>query len=379
MQCGLPIVESLRKRGFHVTGGSYKRINMGFLSKYLNHRVIYPPPESSPKEFLERMLALSKAHRYDFILPIDDISCQILTAHKDTFAPYTCIPIVGFKTFMKARDKSQTLKIAIQNRIPCPQTFFPDEEEIEDIATRAPYPVLVKPNLSSGARGISLVNRAEDLESTYRHVQAEHGECHIQEYIPQGGLQYKADLFLDTTHKLKAAIVYSKLRYFPINGGSSLINRTVRHPQIIENAYALLAAMNWYGFADFDFITDPRDGTPKLMEINPRIPASFRITLVAGIDFPYMIAKLALGEEIPMVDDYQLDVYLRYFPLDILWFIQSPDRFTAEPSFFKFFGKNLHDQIISLRDPGPILGFCLENFIALFDWKARKTRYSRGW
>jgi predicted ATP-grasp superfamily ATP-dependent carboligase len=137
--------------------------------------------------------------------------------------------------------------------------------------------------------------------------------------------------------------------------------------------------MGWRGFADFDFITDPRDGTPKLMEINPRVPACFRITLAAGIDFPYMIAKLAMGEEIPRVDGYKLDVYLRYFPLDVLWFIKSPERFRAEPSFFKFFGRNLSDQIISLRDPGPMLGFCLENFISLFDWEARKTRYSRGW
>jgi len=178
---------------------------------------------------------------------------------------------------------------------------------------------------------------------------------------------------------LKAGIVYSKLRYFPIHGGSSIINRTVLRPEIIENAHKLLKAMKWRGFADFDFITDPRDGMAKLMEINPRIPACFRITVAAGIDFPYMIAKLALGEDIPKVDGYQTDVYLRYFPLDVLWFLKSPERFRAKPSFFRFFGKNLHDQIISLRDPGPILGFCLENLISLFDRNDRKVRYSRGW
>jgi hypothetical protein len=86
-----------------------------------------------------------------------------------------------------------------------------------------------------------------------------------------------------------------------------------------------------------------------------------------------------MGEEISPVNDYRLDVYLRYLPLDCLWFIKSPDRFRTKPSFFKFFGSNLKDQIISLRDPGPLLGFCLENFISLFDFEARKTRYSRGW
>jgi hypothetical protein len=65
--------------------------------------------------------------------------------------------------------------------------------------------------------------------------------------------------------------------------------------------------------------------------------------------------------------------------LDVLWFLQSPQRFRAKPSFFRFFGRNLHDQIISLRDPGPLLGFCLNNVIALFERKARAARYSRGW
>lgn len=379
MQCSLPVIESLRKRGFHVTAGSHKRVNMGFFSRYPNARTIYPSPLKSPAAFLERIFELVKERRYDFILPTDDVSGEILTAHKDRLETYTRLPMVSHEIFMRARDKSQTLKLAIQNKVPCPKTFFPDEQEIEDISENILYPVLVKPNISSGSRGISLVTCKADLMKTYREVKASFGECHIQEYIPKGGLQYKADLFLDNDQNLKAAIVYSKLRYFPVSGGSSVVNRTVQYPQILENAYRILKAMGWYGFADFDFVTDPRDEIPKIVEINPRVPACLRITLAAGVDFPYLIAKLAMSEPIPLIDSYKLDVYLRYLPLDILWFLKSPERFSAEPNFFKFFGRDLYDQIISLRDPGPIFGFCLENLLALFNWEARKTRYSRGW
>jgi len=379
MQCSLPVIESLRKQGFRVTVGSHKRINMGFFSKYPNERVIYPAPKTSPLAFFDRILDLAKEHRYDFILPTDDISSEILLARKELLESHTRLPLVPYDIFIKARDKSKTLKIAIQNNVPCPTTFFPDEQELDDIAKHAQYPVLVKANISSGARGISFVTKREDLKDAYHEVKATFGECHIQEYIPKGGEQHKADLFLDRVQELKAGIVYSKLRYFPVNGGSSIVNRTIHHPLIIQNAHRLLKAMGWYGFADFDFITDPRDGIPKIMEINPRFPACFRITLAAGVDFPNLLAKLAMGEDIPRVDGYKLDVFLRYLPLDVLWFIQSPERFRATPSFFRFFGSELYDQIISLRDPGPILGFGLENLFALFDWESRKTRYSRGW
>lgn len=379
MQCALPVLEALRRGGYQVTAASYKRVNMGFFSRYPNRRVLYPAPKEFPEAFVERIAQLARDNRYDFVLPTDDISSELLAAQRDRIEKHARLPIPPYEIFMRARDKSKTLKIAIDQGLPCPRTFFPDEESINEIANRATFPVLVKANVSSGARGIAAVHRSEDLARTYESIKAEYGECHIQEFIPKGGLQYKADLFLDQDQELKAAIVYSKLRYFPVNGGSSVVNRTVRHPQIIDNAYRLLKAMGWRGFADFDFITDPRDGIPKIMEINPRVPACFRITLAAGIDFSAMIAKLAMGEKIPKVDDYAVDVYLRYFPLDVLWFLKSPDRFRAEPSFFKFFGRDLSDQIISLRDPGPFFGFCLENFISLFNWEARKTRYSRGW
>jgi predicted ATP-grasp superfamily ATP-dependent carboligase len=379
MQCALPVIEALRRRGFHVTAASHKRVNMGFFSRYPNRRALYPAPKNFRRAFVERIIELAREHRYDFILPTDDISSEILTEERERVEKHACLPIPTYETFMKARDKSKTIKIALENRLPCPQTFFPADENIEEIAHKVSYPALVKANVSSGARGILVVHKRGELKKTYEEVKAAYGECHVQEFIPKGGLQYKADLFIDDRQELKGGMVYSKLRYFPVNGGSSVVNRTVHYPQLIDIAYQLLKAMNWRGFADFDFITDPRDGIPKIMEINPRIPACFRITLAAGIDFASMIARLAMGQTIPKVEGYKRDVYLRYFPLDVLWFIKSPDRFRAEPSFFKFFGRNLSDQIISLRDPGPIVGFCLENFISLFDWEARKIRYSRGW
>jgi predicted ATP-grasp superfamily ATP-dependent carboligase len=378
-QSSLPVIESLRNQGFVVTAGSYKPINMGFFSRYPSKRVLYPSPKTSPEAFLDRLLELVRQRRYEFVFPIDDHSSELLSAHKESFTPFTRLPVVDFDIFMKGRDKSLTLKCAREHGVPHPDTRYPGEESIAEIARAAAYPVLVKPNISNGARGISLVSKADELEPTYRRIQSEYGECHIQEYIPKGGLQYKADLFLGDDQQLRAGIVYSKLRYYPVNGGSSVINRTVIRPDILGYAATLLRAMKWRGFADFDFITDPRDGIPKLMEINPRIPNCFRITQAAGIDFAAMIARHAMGEDCPTVEGYETDVYLRYLPLDVLWFLQSPERFRATPSFFKFFGKNLHDQILSFRDPGPLLGFCLDNLLALFQREARATRYSRGW
>ena len=378
-QSSLTVIESLAKHGYSVTAGSYKPVNMGFFSRYPSKRVLYPSAKDAPEAFVQRLLALVRERSYDFIFPIDDYSSELVSAYKTSFALFTRVPVVDFAIFMKGRDKSLTLRCARDHGVPHPQTRYPDEEDIAQIARAVAYPVLIKPNISNGARGIALISRAEDLDPAYRKIKAQYGECHVQEYVPKGGLQYKADLFLGSDQQLKAGIVYSKLRYYPVNGGSSVVNRTVLQPEILAHATTMLRAMHWRGFADFDFITDPRDGIPKLMEINPRIPNCFRITQAAGIDFAAMIAQHAMGETPAVIDGYQTGVYLRHLPLDVLWFLQSPERFLAQPSFFRFFGKNLHDQILSLRDPGPLLGFCLDNVMALFERKKRAARYARGW
>ncbi len=378
-QSSLPVLESLARQGFAITAGSYKPINTGFFSRYPSKRVLYPSPKDSPEAFVQRLLALVRERRYDFVFPLDDHSSELLSAYKTSFSLFTRVPLADFSTFIRGRDKSLTLRCARDHGIPHLRTRYPDEEDIAQIARTAAYPLLVKPNISHGGRGMALVGRSRELEPAYRKIKAQYGECHIQEYIPTGGLQYKADLFVGADGETKAGVVYSKLRYYPLYGGSSVAHRTVVQPEILANAAALLRAMNWRGFADVDFITDPRDGVPKLVEITPRIPKCFRITQAAGIDFAGMIARHAIGETPAAVTGYRSGVCVRDLPLDVLWFLQSPERFRARPSFFRFFGKDLHDQILSLRDPGPLLGFCLDNVRALFEGRPRPARDSRGW
>ena len=82
------------------------------------------------------------------------------------------------------------------------------------------------------------------------------------------------------------------------------------------------------------------------MEINPRITASVKICFDAGVDFARQIIEFATGKEVTEYMDYKADVRLRYMHTDILWLLQSPNRFNIKPSWFDF--KNTSDQICLL-------------------------------
>ena len=76
--------------------------------------------------------------------------------------------------------------------------------------------------------------------------------------------------------------------------------------------------------------------------------------------------------------EYRVGITMRYLPLDILWFLYSPDRFRARPSWFRFFGRDLCYQVLSLRDPGPFLAIGLSGLRRLLSPRVRAEKLGRG-
>jgi predicted ATP-grasp superfamily ATP-dependent carboligase len=317
-----------------------------------------------------------RREKFDATLVTGDRTTDLLVKNKALFAEHTALPLVDFDRYLNCRDKTRTMKIAQNAGVPTPRTYYPEDEPIDALAKRMSYPVVLKPNTSDGARGISYPRNRDELVQIYRSTIATYGPCHIQEYIPQTGMQYKAELLLDRSGEVRAWCVYNKLRYYPPSGGSSTLNSTVDRRDILESAAKILKALDWYGIGDCDFIEDPRDGIPKLMEINPRFTRSIKICVLAGVDFPYLLYSMAVGKPLPPVLDYKVGVYLRYLPADVMWFIRSKNRFKTQPNFFWFFGKNLSDEIFSVKDPGPGLAYFFSKVASRFD--QNQQRYHLG-
>jgi predicted ATP-grasp superfamily ATP-dependent carboligase len=363
----LPIVESLYRKGLEVHVASHKRICVGFFSRFVHERFLYPSPYTNEQAFVECLSDHVRKQRFDVTFVTGDRATDLLASHRSLFTEHTSLPLVDLDRYVNCRDKTKTMKLAQRIGVPTPQTYYPENESLLELASKLAYPVVLKPNSSDGARGISYPQTAQELVCSYHKTVANYGPCHIQEYIPQTGMQYKAELLLDENSNVKAWCVYNKLRYYPPSGGSSTLNSTVERKDILQSAANILKALRWYGMGDCDFIEDPRDGTAKLMEINPRFTRSIKICVLAGVDFPYLLYKLAVKEPFESVLDYRIGTFLRYLPADINWFIKSKDRFKAAPKFFSGDGKKITDEIFSLKDPGPGIAFLFSKVLSRFD------------
>jgi len=365
----LAVVRSLGRKGVRVTVGERTFLNTSFFSKYCNRRIIYPSPRRYSDQFIQFLLEEVKRNYYDCLLPMEEETLLLLARHQSEISKYTYLLIPDLKKIEFARDKRNLIQFAEKQGIPVPRTFyFPPIPSLPRQGGGEGEGYVIKPRISSGSFGIIYVKNREDLIPLYQKVHAKYPFPLIQEWIPDGGGVFGLSALFDEVSKVKAAFVHKKLRMYPVQGGPSTLREGVHHPQVTELGLSLLKSLNWRGVAMVEFKVDPRDGIPKLMEVNPRFWGSLQLAIASGVDFPYLILRMAQGENFEPVLHYPVEKRSRWLLFgDILHFLTNPHRFHLQPSFFHFVEPNTTYDIISKEDPLPILGAMATFFTFLYD------------
>lgn len=378
-KAALPAIELLAQGGLRVAAGSEKRRNSGFYSRGCRERHVYPSPRDCKAEFQRWLLAFLQRRDIEMLFPIGHYGAAAVSEIQDVVRRHTRLLMPDHAAFRAAYAKISTMKTALAAGVPIPDSWFPGDHSggIEAVLPRIPrWPVLIKPSVGVGARGIVRCHHADELRARFPEAVAAFGECYVQDWVPSGGMQYKVDMLVDASRRCLAGIVYGKTRMYPPDGGSSVLNFSAERPDILDCARRMLVRLDWVGFCDFDFVDDPRDGRAKLMEINPRYPESFRMGPSVGINFPMMMYRMAHGESVEPVNHYPQGYFLRFLPGDLLWFLRADHarRSGTWPGWFRFFDRRTAYQLCRLNDWGPMLGYLLENLSMLSDARLRGER-----
>ena len=354
----LPLAKAYRKLGCKVTTVNGSKLDLGYTSKYPTEKILDPLMKKSKADHLEIIKRLLKTGRYDVLVTTSDDTAEQLSLIREEYENYTKFTVNYPDLFYKAYNKNITMQVCMDEGLPCPKTYC-GINHINDLPLNSiRFPMVVKPSSSFGAMGFHRVDDISQLNALLEDIGDDISKYVFQEYIPQSDLQYECAMFVDNNNEVKAACVFSKNRWFPINGGSSTCNVTVDRPDIVESCTKLLQSIHWRGAADIDLIQDPRDGKAKIMEINPRVSGSVRIVLDAGVNIAQQMVELACNEQVTPYISYERDVRLRCIHTDLLWLIKSPNRFRSNPSWFSW--KNTTDQVWSLADPKPFIAYSIQ-------------------
>ncbi len=372
----LAAVRALSKSGIKVVVGERTWMAPAFLSRYASRRYVYPSLEKDPNSFLNWLEFTVKSNKYDVLITPEEETSLLVAQHSSELSSYIRIPLAQYEKLTFTRNKFNLLTHAQGLGILCPKTFIASkpgdaQRSIQELS----FPLVLKPVIGTGGQGICYVPTKDTFDAQYNSMRNKYETFLMQEYIP-GNDYYGVSVIFNARNQMRSAFVHKKLRQYPLTGGASTYAVSVKFPRLIEIAEALLASIGWYGCANIEFKIDQRDGTPKLMEVNPRLWGSLQLAVASGINVPYLLYQLAVNGDIPPNFEYQTGVKFCWFMQgDFMNFVTN---LTAKRKFnldvFKLFRKNSCHATWSLSDPLPSLGLSLSLIDYLTSDEMKKYR-----
>jgi carbamoyl-phosphate synthase large subunit len=255
-------------------------------------------PAGAAPDFVDTLLARCGSLDVDIVLPTVDAELRPLAHSRDKFAA------AGISLLLAEAEALDIIldKLALAThcagvvRIPRTELFGPALDP-----GRWTYPVVVKPRTGSGSRGIHIVGSAAELAAMDRSP-----ALIVQDFLP--GEEYSVDVLADTHGHVIASVPRLRAR---VDSGVSVGGRTVHDPEVEYFGRAVAQATGITYVANVQCKRD-RDGSPALLEVNPRIPGTLGLTIAAGVDMPRLALQALLGRRLPAHLDFRELAVVRY-------------------------------------------------------------------
>ncbi len=300
---GLGIARSLGRRGIPVYVVDDQH-SVSRFSRYV-HRVIHADNLLDERKTIETVLEIG--HRYGLkgwvLFPTRDETVAAFSRYRRELEGFFRLTTPDWKVARWALDKRNTYNLALQLKIPSPQTWSPLRSA--DLGTLyEKLPLAIKPAIkenffySTGAKAWR-ANTPEQLhllfEKATRLIPPE--EVMVQEIIPGDGRHQFSYCAFFRDGYAHSSMVARRGRQHPREfGRAATYVESMELPIIEELSERLLKAINYYGLVEVEFKLDPRDGLYKLLDINARTWGFHSLGAPAGVDFPYILFADQIGE-----------------------------------------------------------------------------------
>ena len=293
-----------------------------FKSKHIRYLHNITPSGADDEKFVKDIIKLCQQYEYDLLMPFGNDSYFAVVKHAEELSKHVNFMAPSVESFNIAHDKLKTVKLCNEIGIGTPRIYSDFENnDLRSIANEVRYPVVIKARSGSGVeKGLRYANSKEELFLKYEEITSFESSTEavnysaplIQEYIP-GELHDACTL----SENGKVVTVLTQIRQLmnPIYGGPGAINVTTHNKPLAIIAIKLLEALNWNGPAQIEFKYDPRDQIYKIIEINPKLWGTIDLSIKVGINFPLMIKKILLGENVKKNQEYAANVRYQFlFP-----------------------------------------------------------------
>lgn len=363
------MIRGLKDIGCHVSVLCGSKSNTCYVSNLPDEKILKENISYLDDRYIPYLMELIKTGKYDVVMPIGEMSTNIATQYEAEITKYAKLACAPRDTYIKAFNKQITFDTAMEVGVPCPYTRH-SKQSMEDFLSHAKFPIIIKPRQGLGSIGFHKFEKREDFWPYMNEKELNPDDYVVQEFV-KFDKRIGTNLFVDQKGNICTSYAVDVLRWFPIDAGSGVLIQTVDAHEVLQYAGKILQDLGWKGFANVAFMLDKDSGEPRLLEINGRIPQSIKMAFMCGYNVSKQMLEMVYDQDvIRYPENDKFGIYLRHFDTDIAWFLKSPNRFSAKPSWFSW--KNTKEVLFDIHDPKPFFARLFQRTLTLKETLRKK-------
>jgi carbamoyl-phosphate synthase large subunit len=285
------------------------------------------PPRAAGDALVRRLLEIGEREGLEVLLPLSTLDVAFFAARREDFeARGVAVAVSPLDAIETANDKLRLFEAVERLGLPLPAfrhiTSRHGLDEALGWLEAERHPVVLRRSFTTGAQGVKIVlpaippaerlfareNIVISLDDLRRWLDGLEPFPVLQvcEYLPDA--RYSVDVFLDGGRARCAVVRTETTRIYDMaTRGTIIEDRGVKDLGIaVAEGLGLDFTVNVQ-------IGRDRDGRPRLIEVNPRFPATIDHTVQAGCNMPLWTVLAALGRPCTVVEPRVGVRYRRYW------------------------------------------------------------------
>jgi D-aspartate ligase len=282
----LGITRSLGRLGVPVYNADFDAFAPSFFSAYSQGKFRLRCSYGAPLRLAEALLACADAiGQRSILIPTNDDATLFVAEQADLLRESFIFPERSPELVHGLCSKKSMYFLARKHRVPTPETAFPQcRRDVIKFLERATFPIMLKgidgSRLSqrTGRKMFIVRSKGELLETYDRTEDPTAPNLMIQEYIPGGDdVVWMFNGYFDRHSECLLSFTGKKIRQCPIHTGSTSLGICLENQAIEQLTRRFMREIGYRGILDIGYRFDARDALYKVLDINPRIGATFRL------------------------------------------------------------------------------------------------------
>ncbi len=365
------VIRECGEAGFHVIHVTTKPNDIASASSIPDESFLVEFSPASETGLLDFFLEKGAEWSGAFIIPVNDPVVLFTSKNLEALSAFYACHALPWSKLRHVVNKNLLYERANEIDVPAPRIETPISiEDLRAIENEVAYPCIIKPHqtpafFAAFARKVHVINDSRELAYWYGQCEQRSLDVMVSEIIPgpESNL-FLYDSCLDADGNVIADVFLQKVRQDNEYGVASVIKTIPHIEEIKESCLRLLRHLGFRGFSAVEVKLDDRDGTYKLIEINPRPVLYQRLFTFAGIN----ISQILLEDYVEGTSSNDW----RYEP-GMLWMHNASELYTlkryatsSEHSLKDFFAPYRHKHVYALpafHDPAPLLAELRRKFL----------------